>query len=357
MKSIIFRTKVSYFVIVFIILFFSSNSDAGLIGDLREENLLYVQFARHIEGKILTNFELNQLKEDYNKMKYYTLFSDNTNVNGIRQTAKSINKITSREQFKKILDESNFDCEYTDNYKFLGQLSDGKYNGIGSVFFNNGNFYIGNFENGKFQGFGVYYWKNGDRYVGNWYDDKRDGYGTKFNQDGKKYLQKWEKDELIGNSIENKQIAKNFFMDYSGFIASWAHPTSKHLSTEYWSNDDAIFLKFEFQSRVNNGIYYTTIKFPIDSKGNLDELDVIDDGAKLSSAFVAVTVGKKILKDLLKDIFKSDDEKTEKTTMQYLNELNKEENAKNVLIGILSLDWTLNGYKDEHLLEQKISFE
>ena len=51
--------------------------------------------------------------------------------------------------------------------------------------------YIGEFSNGKFNGQGTFTWSDGNKYVGEWKDGKMDGQGTLTFSSGEKYVGEW----------------------------------------------------------------------------------------------------------------------------------------------------------------------
>jgi hypothetical protein len=86
------------------------------------------------------------------------------------------------------------------NAKYWGKWKDGKAEGTGVLYFNDGStMYQGNFSNDKKNGFGIQAWSDGNRYEGNWIDDNRTGQGTFYWKDGDKYVGQF----LNGQTTEN----------------------------------------------------------------------------------------------------------------------------------------------------------
>ncbi len=71
--------------------------------------------------------------------------------------------------------------------RYEGNWENGKRNGHGTYFFNNGNKYEGNWVNDKKNGHGTFYFNDGNKYEGNWENDKINGHGTIFFNNGGKY--------------------------------------------------------------------------------------------------------------------------------------------------------------------------
>ncbi len=61
---------------------------------------------------------------------------------------------------------------------YRGEFFQGKYSGIGALYFQGGARYIGNFHEGKYSGFGIFFYQNGDIYKGDWRDGYRHGLGS-----------------------------------------------------------------------------------------------------------------------------------------------------------------------------------
>ena len=79
------------------------------------------------------------------------------------------------------------EINYT-NAKYVGEKSNEKEHGFGTLYFNDGNRYVGQFVDGDRTGQGTLYWADGDTYVGQWRNDKRHGQGTFYWADGAKYV-------------------------------------------------------------------------------------------------------------------------------------------------------------------------
>lgn len=83
--------------------------------------------------------------------------------------------------------ENEFDGKGTRYYndgKYEGTFKEGKRNGFGTFYNDNGNKYVGNYKNDKSNGKGTYTWKNGDKYIGNYLDGRSNGNGKIIWSDG-----------------------------------------------------------------------------------------------------------------------------------------------------------------------------
>ena len=67
--------------------------------------------------------------------------------------------------------------------------------------------YYGSFANGKYNGFGIYYFENGEYDLGEWVNDKLDGYAILYNKDHTIYEEgKYKKYKLIKKTKVQKNI-------------------------------------------------------------------------------------------------------------------------------------------------------
>jgi len=87
--------------------------------------------------------------------------------------------------------------------EFLGEWTDGRINGYGTLTYQDGDKYIGQWIDGKMNGQGTYIYADGDKYEGEWRDDKRHGKGTVTyrGQDGsivEQYQGEWSEGKMHG---------------------------------------------------------------------------------------------------------------------------------------------------------------
>ena len=69
--------------------------------------------------------------------------------------------------------------------KWVGEIENGKPNGMGTLTYLNGTMYLGEYKDGREHGQGTVTWFNGDKYVGEWRNGKNHGKGTYTWHDGK----------------------------------------------------------------------------------------------------------------------------------------------------------------------------
>ena len=77
---------------------------------------------------------------------------------------------------------------------YVGDLSDGKRSGKGTVKYRNGDKYQGQFFQDKKHGQGTHTWRDGKKYVGEWKEGKRDGIGKMSYKDGTFFNGEWKRD-------------------------------------------------------------------------------------------------------------------------------------------------------------------
>jgi hypothetical protein len=84
-------------------------------------------------------------------------------------------------------------------FSYEGDFKNGEFDGHGSMEQKNGDSYNGDFLNGKYDGHGILVRKNGDRHEGAWKNGKREGHGVFTVADGDRCEGIWHKDKLLGN--------------------------------------------------------------------------------------------------------------------------------------------------------------
>ena len=77
--------------------------------------------------------------------------------------------------------------------EYVGEIRNGKPNGLGTITFVDGAKYVGQLKDGKHDGQGTYTWPNGNQYIGKQYvgefkDGKQNGQGTLVYANGSKYV-------------------------------------------------------------------------------------------------------------------------------------------------------------------------
>ena len=108
------------------------------------------------------------------------LINDNKkNIELIRKDIKDLNN-NMMNNFKELKNNNNngniinykFKTETYNNGRYEGQFRNGKREGKGIYYYNDGNRYEGDWKNGIKEGKGIYYYNDGNRYEGYWKNDK-----------------------------------------------------------------------------------------------------------------------------------------------------------------------------------------
>jgi hypothetical protein len=97
------------------------------------------------------------------------------------------------------------------NYKYVGEIKNGKPNGQGKWTLPNGNKYEGEWKDGEKHGRGSYTWSNGRKYIGEWKDGKKHGQGSYTFGRGK-----WEGDKYVGEFKNEYRHGQGTYTSSSG---------------------------------------------------------------------------------------------------------------------------------------------
>ena len=94
---------------------------------------------------------------------------------------------------------------FSDNSRYMGDFKNDVREGYGIIYGNNSDKYEGEWMNDQGNGIGTYYYNKGEIYVGNWKNGLRNGYGKLTTQDGTEKMGEWQDGELLEEeNAENK---------------------------------------------------------------------------------------------------------------------------------------------------------
>ena len=100
-----------------------------------------------------------------------------------------------------------------DKFKYSGGWLDDKRHGSGTLEYlandGRGQKYVGQFSNGLFNGKGTYTWPSGQKFIGNYLNGKSNGQGTLTLADGRRY---------VGNFVDGRYSGQGTFYDSKGGI-------------------------------------------------------------------------------------------------------------------------------------------
>ena len=102
------------------------------------------------------------------------------------------------------------ELRYTNAF-YVGEISNGKEHGFGTMNWAGGDKYVGQWVNGERDGQGTYYWATGDKYVGQFKNSKRHGQGTLFYSGGDRWSGEWEWGKKTKNGSYEKPPEKEVF--------------------------------------------------------------------------------------------------------------------------------------------------
>ena len=94
---------------------------------------------------------------------------------------------------------------YPDGNYIVGYYNQGKMEGTGITYFNNGSKFEAIFLDGEVTGLGKYFYADGDMFIGEYEKiggaSKRNGTGTFYYRDGKQFTASWAQGEVLGIAV------------------------------------------------------------------------------------------------------------------------------------------------------------
>ena len=147
------------------------------------------------------NLIIKKLGKIINKMNYI-IIENKKNLDLIRDDInKILNQMNDKNSVLKFNDiMNNKELKYN-NGRYVGQVVNGKKDGKGIYYYNEGDIYEGEWRNGKKEGKGIYYLKDGERYEGDFRNSNFEGKGIYYYNSGNKYDGEWRNDQKEGNGI------------------------------------------------------------------------------------------------------------------------------------------------------------
>ena len=131
----------------------------------------------------------------------------NTINEDINKNNKKLKNLISNEVLNNKLNKNHYmnkEIKYDDG-RYIGQVVNGKMEGKGIFYLNNGDRYEGDWKNDKYDGKGIYYYNNepwkGDRYEGDWKNGKKEGKGIYYYNSGNRYEGDYKNDKKEGKGI------------------------------------------------------------------------------------------------------------------------------------------------------------
>jgi len=132
--------------------------------------------------------------------------------------------------------------------KYIGQWTDGKMEGEGTMIYANGDIYEGLWENGEFGGFGNFDCIDYD-YIGQFKNGMRHGLGlNNCHHDGSTYEGEWANDEMVGHG--------RYVCDLYTYVGFFYSSDANGYGTQTW-NDGAIYEGYWVNGLMNGEGKYT----------------------------------------------------------------------------------------------------
>lgn len=135
---------------------------------------------------------------------------------------------------------------------YVGEWSNGNWNGRGTITFPGGAKYVGEFKNGKADGQGTLIFGQGpfkgDQYVGEFKEDAREGQGTYTRANGDKQAGQWQNGKPNGQGTETLATGKRYVGEFKD-----GKPSGQ--GTETWANGDKYVGEFKDGKRNGQGTY------------------------------------------------------------------------------------------------------
>ena len=146
--------------------------------------------------------------------------------------------------------------------RYVGQVINGKAEGKGILYFDNGVRYEGDFKNNLLEGKGIMYWNNGDRYQGEYKNGAREGKGIYYFKNGDRFEGEW-----IENKKNHQSIMQQFSLMQQQLISmkqqlSQINQNMKNLNINTINNQELKYDDGRYIGQVVNGkpdrkgIYY-----------------------------------------------------------------------------------------------------
>ena len=136
--------------------------------------------------------------------------------------------------FKNGKPEGEGKCYYENGNYYIGQFSNGVRHGKGIIYYRNGNIkFKGEFVEDNVQGYGIYFWEDGDYYEGLFHNNQKHGKGIEYYKNGNiKYEGDFLMDKFDGNG-------KFYYKNGDYYTGQWLNGL-KHGKGIIYSKDNTI---------------------------------------------------------------------------------------------------------------------
>jgi len=111
--------------------------------------------------------------------------------------------------------------------------------------------YEGEWKDGKKEGVGRMWWHNGDRYLGDWKGDTKDGYGYMIWANGDNYEGTWKQD------LRHGEDAKYTYANGGTFVGTYVNDERHGEGSYYWPDGDCFKGTWQSGGRKGKGVLIT----------------------------------------------------------------------------------------------------
>ena len=177
------------------------------------------------------NLIIKKLGKIINKMNYI-IIENKKNLDLIRDDInKILNQMNDKNSVLKFNDiMNNKELKYN-NGRYVGQVVNGKKDGKGIYYYNEGDIYEGERRNGKKEGKGIYYLKDGERYEGDFRNGYFEGKGIYYYNSGNKYDGDWRNAQKEGNGIF-------YYNSGNRYVCEFRYGIKEGKGIKYFNNGD-----------------------------------------------------------------------------------------------------------------------
>ena len=153
------------------------------------------------------------------------------------------------EMYNKMIDKNSNICKKYEFGNYFGELRNEKREGIGRMYYNNGDKYEGEWKDDKIEGKGIYIFKDYNRYEGDFKASKREGRGIFFYTNGNKYEGEWKNDNREGRGIM-------YYYNGIKYEGDWKNNIREGKGILYYKDGNIYEGEFKNDKKEGRGIYY-----------------------------------------------------------------------------------------------------
>ncbi len=162
------------------------------------------------ENLILINENLELKYDSTGSFVEYEAQLTDSKPNGFGRQYRKDGTLIYEGQYKRGVRDGIGTIYWTNGNKYLGQIKNNKIDGTGQLEYIGIGTYQGHFVNGLKDGTGIFSWNNGEQYSGSWKNDMLNGNGTYLFKNGDEYIGKWLNNKMHGSGTYKFKNGKIF---------------------------------------------------------------------------------------------------------------------------------------------------